>query len=59
MRNKNRLWNEVMPRLMKKYGFTMQCSIVKTMEMITDPIDLRDFKNAYKYPNGFPHWKNN
>jgi len=57
---KNKLWNQVMPRLMKKYGFTMKDPIIKVMEeVITDPIDLRDFKNAFKYPNGFPNWKNN
>lgn len=60
MRGKNKLWNEVMPSLMEKYGFTMQTPIMKTMnEIIKDPEDLRKFKLAFKYPNGLPHWKNN
>lgn len=55
-----KLYGEVMPRLMKKYGFKLNDPIIHIMtEVITDPTDLRDFKNAYKYPNGFPHWKNN
>lgn len=57
----NALWNKTMPRLMEKYNFDMKTPIIKCLDgsIITDPQDLRDFKNAWKYPNGFPNWKNN
>lgn len=45
--------NEVIKRLMKKYGFNDRTNIFEIMNtIITDAQDLADFKNAFKYPNG-------
>lgn len=48
-----KFYDQVMPKLMKKYGFNERTDIFKIMnDMITDPEDLKSFKLAFKYPNG-------